>query len=453
MPFDAASSYRRPSPKETPSQRVAVIGAGVSGLSAAWLLAKSCEVVVYEKQDRIGGHSNTVDVPVAGGSIPVDTGFIVFNEPAYPNFTALLDHLGVASEASCMSFGVSMNDGAVEYSGQTFSSVFARRSNAASPTFWKMLSDIPRFHRNARETLRAGFCEHASLGDFVAHGGYGRGFQEHFLKPMAAAIWSTPHMKVFDYPAFSFLRFFENHGLLQVLNLPAWRTVSGGSRAYVRELAKAFEGRVRVNAGATRVERAGGKVHVTDSQGHCDVFDAVVMAAHADETYAALSNIDAEERRILSAFTYQENRAVLHMDERHMPRRPRAWSSWNYIGDEHEGAVTYWMNRLQNLPCEENIFVTLNPATEIDPAKRIAEFSYDHPMFDSATERAQEDIWNIQGRGGVWYAGAHLGHGFHEDGVQSGLAIAEAIGGVKRPWTVAGESNRLKLDASLSAGA
>ena len=448
MPFDAAQSPYMPSP-----QKIAVVGTGVSGLSAAWQLSKSCNVVVYEKAGRLGGHSNTVDAETAAGPTPVDTGFIVYNEPAYPNFTALLDHLGVASEASCMSFGVSMNSGAVEYSGQTFSSVFARRSNAASPTFWKMLTDIPRFHRDARDTLRAGFCEHASLGDFVAHGRYGQGFQEHFLKPMAAAIWSTPQMKVFDYPAFSFLRFFENHGLLQVLNLPAWRTVSGGSRTYVAELAKAFEGGVRLNAGAARIERIGGKVQVTDTKGHRDVFDAVVMATHADTARNAIADLDARERSILSAFAYQENRAVLHMDARHMPRRRRAWSSWNYIGDGDNGAVTYWMNRLQNLRCTENIFVTLNPAAEIDPAKVVAEFSYDHPMFNGATERAQEDIWTIQGRGGVWYAGAHLGHGFHEDGLQSGLAVAESLGGVKRPWTVSGESSRLKLQASMGAAA
>ncbi len=448
MPFDAAQS-----PFKTPPKKVAVVGTGVSGLSAAWMLSETCEVVVYEKADRLGGHSNTVDVETATGLTPVDTGFIVYNEPAYPNFTALLDHLGVASEASCMSFGVSMDAGNVEYSGQTFSSVFARRSNAASPTFWKMLADIPRFHREAKETLRAGFCEHASLGDFVAHGGYGRGFREHFLKPMAAAIWSTPQMKIFDYPAFSFLRFFENHGLLQVLNLPDWRTVKGGSRAYVRELAKALENGVRLNAGAARIERIGENVHVTDTQSHREAFDAVVMATHADTTRDAIVDLDAQERSILSAFSYQENRAVLHMDARHMPRRRRAWSSWNYIGDGDQGAVTYWMNRLQNLPCEEEIFVTLNPPTEIDQAEVVAEFSYDHPMFNSATERAQSEIWKIQGRGGLWYAGAHLGHGFHEDGLQSGLAVAEAMADVNRPWTVSGESNRLKLPTPVVTAA
>lgn len=440
MPFDAGRFQTENKPN-----KVAVIGSGVSGLSAAWLLASSCEVVVYEKDSRLGGHSNTIDVALSGGVQPVDTGFIVFNEPSYPNFTALLDHLGVAHEESCMSFGVSMNDGALEYSGQTLSSVFARRSSAASPTFWKMLTDIPRFHRDARETLRAGFCEHASLGEFVAHGRYGRGFREHFLKPMAAAIWSTPQMKVLDYPAFSFLRFFENHGLLQVLNLPEWRTVSGGSRSYVVELAKAFSENVRLSRAAVRVERSDRKVRVTDASGDTDSFDAVILATHADAARETVADLDSQEREILSAFKYQENNAVLHMDAAHMPKRNRAWSSWNYIGDENEGAVTYWMNRLQNLPCREDIFVTLNPAREIDPTLQIADFAYDHPIFDVATERAQADIWDVQGRGGVWYAGAHLGHGFHEDGLQAGLAVAEAIGGVKRPWSVENSSARLKL--------
>ncbi|MEO1252898.1 MAG: FAD-dependent oxidoreductase [Pseudomonadota bacterium] len=445
MPFDASRS-----PQAAP-KKIAIVGSGISGLSAAWLLSSRHDVVLYEREARLGGHSNTVDVETSAGAIPVDTGFIVFNEPSYPNFTALLDHIGVAPAESCMSFGVSMNGGRVEYSGQTFSSVFARRANVASPTFWKMLTDIPKFHRDARETLRVGFCEHASLGEYVAHRGYGRGFREHFLKPMAAAIWSTPQMKIFDYPAFAFLRFFENHGLLQVLNLPEWRTVAGGSRAYVRKLAEKISGEVRTSAGAERIERIDGKVRVTDATGHVDLFDEVIIASHADAARAMIRDLDAQERDILSAFQYQENRAVLHFDERHMPKRRRAWSSWNYIGDDNDGAVSYWMNRLQNLPCEEDIFVTLNPVGEVDPDKLIAAFNYDHPMFNAATERAQAEIWNIQGRGGLWYAGAHLGHGFHEDGIQAGLAAAEAAGGVQRPWTVKNASSRLKLPQSSAA--
>lgn len=443
MPFDAPLRRR-----ETP-QKIAVIGSGVSGLSCAWLLSQEHDVVVYEKNDRIGGHSNTVDVETARGVLPVDTGFIVFNEPSYPNFTALLNHLGVAHEPSCMSFGVSMDGGAVEYSGQTLNSVFARRRNAASPTFWKMLTDIPRFHRDARSAIGAGLGDAVSLGDFVRDNGYSDGFCSYFLQPMAAAIWSTPGMRALDYPAMSFFKFFANHGLLQVLNLPEWRTVSGGSRTYVDKIVAQLEGRFRTSHAVVRVERGVSGVAVTDAAGETAHFDQVVIAAHADEARAMTSGFGERHDNILSAFQYQSNRAVLHFDERLMPLRRRAWSSWNYLGDAQEGSVSYWMNRLQNLACDENIFVTLNPATQIDPAKIVAAFDYDHPMFNAATARAQADIWDIQGEGGVWFAGAHLGHGFHEDGVQAGLAVAEAIGGVRRPWTVEHPSGRLRMPGAI----
>ena len=442
MPFDSVKKLADDGIR-TGKRRVAIIGAGVSGLSAAWLLSQAHDVVLYESASRLGGHSNTVDVTTRSGRIPVDTGFIVFNEPSYPNLTAMLAHLGVPTEQSCMSLGVSIDEGRIEYSGQTLSSVFARRSSVASPSFWRMLSDIPRFHNDARNVLRAGFCEQGSLGEFVEQMKYGHSFCEHFLKPMAAAIWSTPQLKVFDYPALSFLQFFENHGLLQVLNLPVWHTVSGGSRAYVEALEKRFKGEVRLSAGVEAVTRDEFGVWVKDCHGEVKQFDDVVIAAHGDVARRILKDQSREERDILSAFDYQPNRAVLHMDERSMPRRRRAWSSWNYIGDGENGSVTYWMNRLQNLPCEENIFVTLNPATPIDEDKIVAAFDYEHPMFNLRTKQAQQDIWTIQGRGGVWHAGAHLGHGFHEDGLQSGLAVAEAIGGVRRPWRVENESGRL----------
>ena len=448
MPFDHVS----PSSK-TARQRIAVVGSGISGLSAAWLLSRGHDVVLYEKDSRLGGHSNTVDAHLPGGSVPVDTGFIVFNQPSYPNFTALLDHIGVETEPSCMSFAASIDGGRVEYSGQNVSSVFAKRSNAASPTFWKMLTDIPRFHRDARKALSGGFCEHASLGDFVAERRYGRGFRDHFLKPMAAAIWSTPAIKVLEYPALSFFNFFENHGLLKVMNGQNWRTVTKGSRSYVRELQKAFADGVRLSAGVVGLERGPDGVVVVDETGHTDRFDQVVIASHANAALEMLTDASEEERAVLSLFSYQPNRAVLHLDEGQMPRRRRAWSSWNYLSAENDGAVTYWMNRLQNLPCAENVFVTLNPVTPIREDRIIADFEYEHPMFNARTWKGQRDIWRIQGRGGVWYAGAHLGYGFHEDGLQSGLAVAEALGGVRRPWAVENESGRLYASAPLQATA
>lgn len=440
MPFDAANTN-----KALINQRIAVIGTGISGLSAAWLLSKRHHVVVYEKEARLGGHSHTVDISADGRRIPVDTGFIVFNEPSYPNLTALLDHLDVDTDYSCMSLGVSTNNGDVEYSGQTLSSIFARRSSAASPTFWKMLVDIPRFHKDAKRALEYGFCEHATLGDFVEQMKYGQGFCEHFLKPMAAAIWSTPDIRIFDYPALSFLQFFENHGLLQILNLPEWRTIRDGSRQYVRKLQDSINGSIRANSAVTAVRRGEKNVFVRDAGGAEEAFDHVVIATHADTAFSIMQDKSTEEAGILSEFAYQQNQAVLHSDATLMPRRRRAWSSWNYLGNENGGAVTYWMNRLQNLECEKNVFVTLNPPAPVEEKHFIASFRYDHPMFNAATAQAQKDIWRIQGQGGVWYAGAHLGHGFHEDGLQSGLAVAELIGGVRRPWRVANESGRLQV--------
>ena len=453
MPFDHAGASSDSAGASSNGLRIAVIGGGVSGLSAAWLLSQAHDVVVYEKDSRLGGHSNTVNADLPSGSIAVDTGFIVYNEPSYPNLTALFDHLGIETEESCMSFAASIDGGRVEYSGQSASTIFAKKSNAASPTFWRMLTDIPRFHRDAKKALDGGFCEHASLGEFVAERRYGRGFRDHFLKPMAAAIWSTPAIKVLEYPALSFFNFFHNHGLLKVQNGQHWRTVSGGSQSYVRELEKAFADNVRLSSGVARIERAANGVMVTDVNGHADRFDQVVVASHGNAALEMLSDASEEERAVLSGFSYQPNRAVLHVDDGQMPRRRRAWSSWNYLSEAQDGAVTYWMNRLQNLPCKENVFVTLNPVAPVREDAIIADFSYEHPIFNARTWKAQRDIWRIQGRGGVWYAGAHLGYGFHEDGLQSGLAVAEAIGGVRRPWNVEGESDRLFATEPLQAGA
>ena len=447
MPFDARLTPR------PPRQKIAIVGTGISGLSSAWLLSQSHDVTVYEKDSRLGGHANTVDVTLSDRIQPVDTGFIVFNAPSYPNFVAMLDHLDVASEESCMSFAASIDDGRVEYSGQGLSAVFARRRNAASPTFWRMLGDIPRFHRDAKKALEGGLCEHASLGDFVRDRGYGHGFSEYFLKPMASAIWSTPQLKVFDYPAVSFFRFFENHGLLRVLNGQHWRTVSGGSHSYVRKFADALEGRIRISCGVTQLERRADGVWLRDDNGGEERFDQVVLASHADAALDMHVSADDEERSILSGFSYQPNTAVLHFDESQMPNRRRAWASWNYLSSGEDGAVSYWMNRLQNYTCKEDIFVTLNPVSEIREDKVVGRFNYDHPMYNAASHKSQADIWRIQGRGGVWYAGAHLGFGFHEDGLQAGLAVAEAIGGVRRPWSVAEESARLRHSAPISAAA
>jgi predicted NAD/FAD-binding protein len=438
MPFDA----RRPG--SPPSKRkIAVVGSGVSGLSAAWLLAGAHDVTLYEKAGRLGGHANTVDAPTRLGPVPVDAGFIVFNKPSYPNFVALLDHLCVAIGETCMSFAVSLDEGRIEYSGRTLSSVFARRRLLASPSHWMMLADIARFQREAREALKTGLDDDLSIADFAAARGYSRAFLQRFLEPMASAIWSTPSNRITDYPAASLFRFYDNHGLLQVLNLPKWNTVAGGSREYVQKLAAQLAKKTRLNARVARVERNAHGVAVIDDSGARDQFDDVVLATHADTALAMLAAPTEREARVLSAFRYQPNRAIMHFDDRQMPVRRRAWSSWNYMGGAAAPAVTYWMNSLQGLSCEEDIFVTLNPSAPIAPEKVIAEFDYEHPMFDVAAMKAQREIWSLQGDGGVWYCGAHLGSGFHEDGLQAGLAVAEAVGGVRRPWSVAKESARL----------
>ncbi|MBB5519684.1 NAD(P)/FAD-dependent oxidoreductase [Amphiplicatus metriothermophilus] len=431
--------------------RIAVIGAGVSGLSAAWLLSSVHEVIVYERESRLGGHANTVEVPFGDDVIPVDAGFIVYNEPAYPNLTALFGHLGVATEKTCMSFAASVNAGAVEYSGQSLSAVFADRRNLASPKFWSMLRDIVRFHRDARRALAEDSLQDESLSAFVARRGYGQPFTDYFLKPMASAIWSTPSARILDFSAAAFIRFYDNHGLLRVLNLPEWRTVSGGARVYVERLAASLLPKARLGARVVSVRRTQSGVEVADASGAVDRFDAAVIASHADEALAMLTDADASERRVLGAFKYQKNKAFVHFDAAHMPRRRRAWSSWNYIGDGEGFAATYWMNRLQNLAAPRDIFVTLNPRAPIRDEDIVAEFDYAHPMFDLDAANAQKEVWSLQGRGGVWFCGAHFGQGFHEDGLQAGLATAEALGGVRRPWRVPNESGRIRLAPAKAA--
>ncbi len=446
MPYDLANPSGPTPGGPQNGRRVAVIGAGVSGLTAAWLLSKSQRVTLYEADSRLGGHANTVDVPVEDGrTVPVDAGFIVFNRKNYPNFTALMGHLGVDIHDACMSFGASMDDGGVEYSGQTIQSLFANPASIVSVKHWAMLKDIVRFHRHGNAALAKGVDDRRALGDFVAEHGFSAAFVERFLEPFAAAIWSTPSQRILDYPAASFLKFFQNHGLLQVLNMPIWNTVVGGSRRYVEKLAADMTATVRLNAPVARIERDASGVTVIEASGERERFDDVVLATHADMALKLLAAPSAVERDILGAFSYQPNHAVVHTDPTMMPRRRSAWSSWNYMGGEGDVAVTYWMNRLQDLPCTTDVFVTLNPNREIAADKIAAEFNYAHPMFDLGAGAAQKRLWTLQGFDNTWYCGAHFGQGFHEDGMQAGLAVAEALGGLRRPWKVDDESARIYL--------
>lgn len=434
--------------------RIAVVGAGISGLSAAWLLSQRHDVVVYEKAHRVGGHSNTVLVPLDGHDIPVDTGFIVFNTQTYPNFVELLRVLGAPSETSDMSFGASVNSGGVEYSSSSLSALFGQRSNLVRPRFWSMLGDIVRFYGQATRDAQGLSDEGLSLGDYLDLGGYGAPFRDHHILPLAGAIWSATPKEILAYPAASFLRFHHNHGLLQLSGRPAWRTVTGGSREYVMRLTRPFADRIRGGVDIACVERAGGKTIIVETNGTRDVFDRVLIATHADEALALLAEPSAQEKALLGVFRYSRNEAILHTDESLMPRRRSVWSSWNYIGGKatpDRVCVTYWMNRLQNLPTKTNLFVTLNPSRAPRAGSIVTKETYDHPIFDAAAIAAQRRLWRLQGKLNTWFCGAHFGAGFHEDALQAGLAVAEQLGGVKRPWTVANEFGRIHVTAPAAA--
>ncbi len=433
-------------------KRIAVIGGGISGLSSAWLLSQNNEVVLYERDGRLGGHSNTVDVQTSDGVIPVDTGFIVFNEWTYPNLVALFDHLKVPTLATDMSFGVSADDGRFEYSGGTLAGLIGQFSNIFRPRFWRMLQEVNRFYSSAPEKLLKGEFAGKTLGDVLNDGNYSDAFQRDHLLPMAAAIWSGTVEGMRDYPAASFARFFVNHGLFNYTDRPQWRTVKGGSRVYVEKISQAFES--RIGAGVRNITRTADGTEITDKAGHKDTFDAVVMASHADNTLAMLSDADEMERHLLSPFKYQKNLAVLHNDVKLMPKRRRVWSSWNYLARPTQDAnlhndmnvcVTYWMNNLQHLDERHPLFVTLNPVQPADPDCVFQTFEYDHPLFDKNTDAAQQELWQLQGHRNTWYCGSYFGAGFHEDGLQSGLWAAESAGGMRRPWTVESESGRIHL--------
>jgi predicted NAD/FAD-binding protein len=421
-------------------RRVAVIGSGIAGLSCAWHLNKHCDVTVFESEAQIGGHSHSVNVGTANEPLWVDMGFIVFNEPCYPNLVALFENLGVAHQLSDMSFGVSIDQGRLEYSSLGMRGLFAQGSNLFRPRFLSLLFDIVRFYREAPKDLAARARQDYRLGDYLKDRNYGRAFIDDHLLPQAAAIWSTSAAQIMDYPFRAFIAFFENHGLLQILDRILWRSVIGGAKAYLKELIRPFQARIRTASPVAGIARHGAKVTVILASGERQTFDEVVFATHADVTLKILGNAATPaEKRVLSAFRYTPNEVVLHTDDSFMPRRRAAWSSWNYRGErtaanDQQLCVTYWMNLLQVLKTNQNYFVTLNPTHAVDSQKTIRRVVFDHPLFDARAIEAQRQLADLQGAHGLWFCGAYFGSGFHEDGLQSGLAVAEAITGVRRPW-------------------
>ena len=417
---------------------IAIIGTGISGLSAAWLLSKHHLVTVFEKAPRLGGHTNTVEIGSPDGPIPIDTGFIVYGTVNYPNLTELFQHLDVATKSSNMGFAVSLGDGAFEYAGNSVASLFAQKRNLFRPRFWSMLSGILRFYRQAPGDLAAIDNPDLTLGEYLNREGFGAAFQRDHLLPMAGAIWSAPPDVLLDYPAASFIRFFDNHSLLKLKDRPLWRTVVGGSKTYVAKLTAGCDGRVRLNCAAVAVTRDSGGVEIRDSTGHVSRFDHVVVASHADEALALLADPSPQETKLLGAFRYSRNHAVLHSDATLMPKRRAAWSSWNYLessSNTDDGlCVTYWMNALQGIGGDRQYFVTLNPMRAPLAGSVHHSDIYDHPIYDSRALRAQAELSTLQGARNTWFCGAYFGAGFHEDGLKSGLEAAEALGGVARPW-------------------
>ena len=413
--------------------RIAVVGSGIAGLGAAWALARRHDVVVYEREARAGGHANTVDVDFDGRTIAVDTGFIVYNEPTYPHLTNLFRELDVATEPSDMSFAFARGD--LEYAG-SLGGLIARPSQLRSPRYRGMIRDIVRFRRAGLELLgRAGT---ASLGEALDEGGFGDGFRDDYIVPMAAAIWSARRNEILEFPAASFLRFFRNHGLIRITDRPPWRTVTGGSRSYVNKIVAGLGDRVRLASGVTRIQRADTHVEV-ETRGSVDRFDHIVLATHSDQALALLGDHATDgERDVLKRIRYEPNEAILHSDPTLMPSTRRVWSSWNYVTTpERDGteraSVTYWMNRLQSIDPAFPLFVSLNPSMRPAPELTHGVFSYAHPQFDADAIEAQARIEAMQGRHRTWFAGAWCGYGFHEDGLQSGLNVAAALGS-PAPW-------------------
>jgi predicted NAD/FAD-binding protein len=410
---------------------VAIVGSGISGLACARLLQRQGRrVTLFEANDYAGGHTHTVDVTLDGVTAPVDTGFLVYNDRTYPRLIALFDELGIESAPSTMSFAVRDDAAGVEWAGTDLRALFAQTSNLGRPAFWRMLADMLRFNRTATAMQRAGRVPEITLGKYLSAGGYSASMRDWYLLPMAAAIWSVPLSAVLDFPLPAFVGFCDRHGLLQIVDRPQWRTVAGGARTYVERIVAELAD-VRLSTPVRSVRRCAAHVEIDSSAATAERFDQVVLACHSDQALALLADATRQEAQLLDRVRYQVNRVLLHTDVRFMPRRRQAWSAWNYLAahaqDDVPVCVTYWINKLQPLPFDTPVLVTLNPPFEPAPGSFIAEFEYSHPIVKTAAVTAQQHFARIQGGNRTWYAGAWLGHGFHEDGLASAQRVAAGI--------------------------
>jgi predicted NAD/FAD-binding protein len=414
---------------------IAIVGTGISGMGSAFMLKDSARLTIYEQGDYIGGHTRTREVDYNGTRIPVDTGFIVFNYRNYPHLTALFNLLDVPVEKSNMSFAISVENGTFEWGAQSLNAVFGQRRNLVSPRFWRIISDVRRFFREAPAILEKDI--HVSLGDLLEQMQMSEAFRQYFLLPMGGAIWSCPVETMLTFPAQTFVRFFHNHGLLTFNDQPQWYTVKGGAKEYVKRLTAPFADRIRLNCGVTAVKRTESGVEVSDVTGRTEIYDEVIFACHGDQALRLLKDATSQERDVLSGFTYQKNQVYLHRDVRQMPKRRACWSSWVYLSDgkSHPNAlaVTYWMNLLQNIDNRYPLFVTLNPLTPIPDALVFDQVELEHPVFTAEAIASQARIHEIQGVNRTWFCGAYQRYGFHEDGLNSAVEMVAKMG-VTPPW-------------------
>ncbi|WP_244627849.1 FAD-dependent oxidoreductase [Lentilitoribacter sp. Alg239-R112] len=418
-------------------QKIAVIGSGISGSGAAWILDKSYDVTLYEQNNIAGGHTATVDIDYDGTPISVDTGFIVYNEANYPHLTALFDHLGIKTQESNMSFAVSRNKGEFEWGAHKWSMLLAQKRNIFRWEFLTMLREIMRFNGLCRQDRDDGHLKDRSIGEYLAWRGYSKSFQNNYLVPVAAAIWSSSAQKMLEFPATNFINFFENHRLVH-RHGQDWRTVTGGSRNYLNKLHGQMKGRIKIGCGVQSVVRENGKSVITDSKGNVETYDHVIFACHTDQMLAILQNPTQDERSIAAAIPYSPNKVYLHRDINLMPKRNAVWGAWNYLFSTSDSidadvSVSYWMNRLQNIDHSKPLFVSLNPKTAPKPDLTFKEFTYDHPQFGTNTREAHKILGEIQGQNNTWYAGAWTGNGFHEDGLRSAVNVANLLGAYA-PW-------------------
>jgi len=421
-------------------KRIAIIGTGISGLTAAYYLEKNFDLMLFEAGDYIGGHTATKDVEYQGESHAIDTGFIVFNDWTYPNFIALMNEIGVTSKPTSMGFSLSCRETGLEYSGNGLNTLFAQRRNIFRPRHWKMLRDIVRFNKQSQQDfLSDDLDENETLGSYLDRHNFGEAFKKYYLVPMAAAIWSSGLAKVEAMPVLFFVRFFKNHGLLNIKDRPQWRVIEGGSRSYIEPLVAGFRDQIHLNTPVTSVKRHAKGVTLGLAHGRCIDFDEVIFACHSDQALALLTDPSEKESEILSGIPYAENDVVLHTDATLLPKRKSTWSSWNYLlGIKKEAAVlTYNMNILQGLKSEHTFCVTLNATEDIAPEKIIGRWTYAHPEFNTQGIAMQARWSEINGTANTWFCGAWWRNGFHEDGVVSGMRVASAL--LDEPLEIAAE--------------